>query len=59
MGSVVIGLASTAPAFSPAATIGWLALAVGNQSLAAMWVAFIPMAMVALAYRELNRVVPD
>ncbi|MCU0279413.1 MAG: APC family permease [Candidatus Nanopelagicales bacterium] len=57
--SVVIGLASTAPAFSLAATIGWLALAVGNQSLAVMWVAFIPMAMVALAYRELNRVIPD
>ncbi len=59
VGSVVIGLASTAPAFSLAATIGWLALAVGNQSLAVMWVAFIPMAMVALAYRELNRVIPD
>jgi amino acid transporter len=57
--SVVIGLASTAPAFSLAATIGWLAIAVGNQSLAVMWVAFIPMAMVALAYRELNRVIPD
>jgi amino acid transporter len=57
--SVVIGLASTAPAFSLAATIGWLALAVGNQSLAVLWVAFIPMAMVAVAYRELNRVIPD
>ncbi|MCB0899541.1 MAG: APC family permease [Actinobacteria bacterium] len=57
--SVIIGLASTAPAFSLAATIGWLAIAVGNQSLAVMWVAFIPMAMVALAYRELNRVIPD
>ncbi len=59
MSSVVIGLASTAPAFSLAATIGWLALAVGNQTLAVMWVAFIPMAMVAVAYRELNRVIPD
>ncbi len=57
--SVIIGLASTAPAFSLAATIGWLALAVGNQSVAVLWVSFIPMAMVALAYRELNRVIPD
>ncbi|MEI2784227.1 MAG: APC family permease [Candidatus Nanopelagicales bacterium] len=57
--SVIIGLASTAPAFSLAATIGWLAIAVGNQSVAVLWVSFIPMAMVALAYRELNRVIPD
>ncbi len=57
--SVIIGLASTAPAFSLAAPIGWLAIAVGNQSVAVLWVSFIPMAMVALAYRELNRVIPD
>jgi amino acid transporter len=57
--SVIIGLASTAPAFSLAATIGWLAVETGNQSLSVILIAFIPMAMVAFAYRELNRVIPD
>lgn len=57
--SVTIGLNSTAPAFSLAATLGWLVAAVGNQSPALMLVAFIPMAFTAVAYRELNRVIPD
>ena len=57
--SVTIGLASTAPAFSLAATLGWLAFAVGNQSPAIILLAFVPMAFTAVAYRELNRVIPD
>jgi amino acid transporter len=57
--SVVIGLASTAPAYSLAATLGYLILEVGEFSAASILVAFIPMLFTAFAYRELNRAVPD
>jgi amino acid transporter len=57
--SIVIGLASTAPAYSLAATIGFLVIAVGIHAPAAMILAFIPMLLTAYAYRELNRAVPD
>jgi amino acid transporter len=57
--SVVIGLASTAPAYSLAATLGYLILEVGQFSAASILVAFIPMLFTAFAYRELNRAVPD
>ncbi len=57
--SVVIGLASTAPAYSLAATIGFVVIAVGIYAPAAMALAFIPMLFTAYAYRELNRAVPD
>ena len=58
-GSTVIGLASTAPVYSLAATLGFVVLAVGAQAPIAFIVAFIPMFFVAFAYRELNRAVPD
>jgi amino acid transporter len=58
-GSTVIGLASTAPVYSLAATIGFVVLAVGAQAPIAMIVAFVPMFLTAYAYRELNRAVPD
>jgi amino acid transporter len=59
LGSVTIGLASTAPAYSLAATVGFIVLAVGVQAPAAMLLAFVPMWFTAVAYRELNREVPD
>ncbi len=58
-GSTVIGLASTAPVYSLAATLGFVVLAVGAQAPIALILAFIPMFFVAFAYRELNRAVPD
>src|SRR3954471_22784720 len=58
-GSTVIGLASTAPVYSLAATVGFVVLAVGGQAPIAMILAFIPMFLTAYAYRELNRAVPD
>ncbi|GAB3533981.1 APC family permease [Arthrobacter tecti] len=58
-GSVVIGLASTAPVYSLAATLGFVVLAVGAQAPIAFILAFIPMLFIAFAYRELNRDVPD
>jgi 4-hydroxybenzoate polyprenyltransferase len=59
MSSVVIGVASTAPAYSLAATLGAVALAVGLQSPAVIVLAFIPMLFIAVAYQQLNRVDPD
>lgn len=58
-GSTVIGLASTAPVYSLAATMGFVVLAVGAQAPIAMILAFIPMFLTAYAYRELNKAVPD
>ena len=57
--SVVIGVASTAPGYSLAASLGLVAAAVGFQSPAIMWVAFVPMLLVATSYFYLNRVDPD
>ena len=58
-GSTVIGLASTAPVYSLAATLGFVVLVVGEQAPIAFILAFVPMLLVAFAYRELNRAVPD
>jgi len=58
-GSTVIGLASTAPVYSLAATLGFVVLAVGAQAPIAFILAFIPMLLTAFAYQELNRAVPD
>lgn len=52
--SVVIGLASTAPAYSLAATLGIIVAAVGPQAPIVTMLAFIPMLLIAYAFRELN-----
>ena len=57
--SIVMGLASTAPAYSLAATLGFIVIAVGIQAPIAIILAFIPMLFTAIAYREMNRAVPD
>ncbi len=57
--ATVIGVASTAPAYSLAATIGLTAAVVGLFSPAIVLVAFIPMLFAASAYYFLNRVDPD
>ena len=60
MSSVVIGMASTAPAFSLAAALGWVVLSgVGVKAPGIMLLAFIPMFFISIAYKELNRVEPD
>ena len=58
-GSTVIGLASTAPVYSLAATLGFVVLTVGEQAPIAFIIAFVPMLLIAFAYRELNHDVPD
>jgi amino acid transporter len=59
--NVVIGVASTAPGYSLAATLGFVtAIAgIGTGSPAVMLVAFVPMILIALAYNYLNRADPD
>ena len=57
--SVVIGVASTAPGYSLAASLGLVVAAVGLASPAIMWISFVPMLLVATAYYYLNRVDPD
>ena len=57
--SVVIGLASTAPGYSLAATLGLVVAAVGFQAPAVLWVAFVPMLCIASAYLYMNRIDPD
>jgi amino acid transporter len=59
--SVVIGVASTAPGYSLAAVLGLVVAVegVGVQAPAIFLVAFIPMLLVATAYKYLNKADPD
>ncbi len=57
--NVVIGVASTAPAYSLAVSLGVVAAAVGLASPAIMWLAFLPMLAIAISYYYLNRANPD
>jgi amino acid transporter len=59
--NVVIAVASTAPAYSLAATLGFIVLVpgIGLQGPAVLLVSFIPMLFIAAAYRYMNRADPD
>jgi amino acid transporter len=62
--SVVMGVASTAPAYSLAASLGFIvasggALLAGVKAPGIVLLAFIPMYLIAVAYQELNRAEPD
>jgi amino acid transporter len=59
VGNIVIGLAAVAPAYSLAATLGFVVFAVQEKAPAMFLVAFVPMLLVAFAYRELSRDTPD
>jgi len=59
LGNVIIGLSAVAPAYSLAATLGFVVAAVQTKAPAMFVLAFIPMLLVALAYRELSRDTPD
>lgn len=58
-GTLAIGLASVAPAYSLAATLGYVVIETGTLAPVAVILGFIPMLLTAYAYRELNRVIPD
>ncbi len=55
----MIGVASTAPAYSLAATLGLIAVAVGLISPLVVLLAFIPMLFISIGYSELNKADPD
>jgi len=57
--NVVIGVASTAPAYSLAVSLGLVAAAVGLASPAVIWISFLPMLAIAIGYYYLNRAEPD
>jgi amino acid transporter len=57
--TTIVGVASTAPAYSIAASLGFVTLAVGAKAPAVMWMAFIPMACIASSFFYLNRADPD
>ncbi len=57
--STVVGVASTAPAYSLAATLGFVVAAIGLQAPVITIVAFIPMLFIAYGYKELNNADPD
>ena len=59
MTATVIGVASTAPGYSLAATLGFITAYVGLRSPAIMWIAFVPMGCIAAAFFYLNRADPD
>ena len=65
VGSVVVGIASTAPAYSLAASLGYVVITtngdgiVGVKAPLIMVLAFIPMYCIAVAYAELNKAEPD
>lgn len=56
---VALGLAATAPAYSVAVTLGYVADAVGVHTPAAFLVGFLPILFTAFAFRDLNRRMPD
>ena len=61
LSNLVIGVASTAPAYSLAATLGFIVAvgAIGAHAPAVMIVAFIPMLLIAAGYYWMNRADPD
>ncbi|HKG40014.1 MAG TPA: APC family permease [Conexibacter sp.] len=61
LSNLVIGVASTAPAYSLAATLGFIVAVagVGTHAPAVLLVSFVPMLFIATAYRYLNKADPD
>src|ERR1700753_4080274 len=57
--SIVMGVASTAPAYSLAATLGFIVAAVGLGSPIVAVLAFVPMLLTSIGYSELNKADPD
>ncbi|GAA1816811.1 APC family permease [Planosporangium flavigriseum] len=59
LSTVVIGVASAAPGYSLAATMGYIADSVGTKGPIIMLLAFVPMLFISYAYKALNSVDPD
>jgi amino acid transporter len=61
MSNLVIGVASTAPAYSLAATLGFIVATqgIGVHAPAVLLVSFVPILFVSFGYRYLNKADPD
>ncbi len=61
LSNLVIGVASTAPAYSLAATLGFIVAVpgMGLHAPAVLLVSFIPILLIAFGYKYLNRADPD
>ncbi|MGH2974782.1 MAG: APC family permease [Solirubrobacterales bacterium] len=61
LSNLVIGIASTAPGYSLAATLGFVVAVagVGLHAPAVLIVSFIPMLLIAAAYNYMNKADPD
>jgi amino acid transporter len=65
LSSIVVGMASTAPAYSLAASLGFVVATtngdgiIGVKAPAIMLLAFVPMLLIAISYSELNKAEPD
>ncbi|BDX33983.1 putative amino acid permease [Mycobacterium antarcticum] len=60
LSSVVVGMASTAPAYSLAAVLGLIvASGAGVKAASIVLLAFVPIYLIAVAYQELNKAEPD
>jgi amino acid transporter len=57
--STVVGVASTAPAYSLAATLGFVVALIGVKAPIVTILAFVPMLLISFAYKELNKADPD
>src|SRR6185503_13297598 len=59
--NLVIGVASTAPGYSLAATLGFIVAveSMGTKAPAIMIISFVPMLLIAAGYYWLNRADPD
>jgi amino acid transporter len=57
--SVVMGVASTAPAYSLAATLGFVVAFVGLGAPVVALLAFVPILLTSIGYSELNKADPD
>ena len=57
--ALVIGLASTSPAYSLAAILGALVALTGVNAPGVLLASFLPMLLIAAAFAALNRVDPD
>ena len=57
--TTVMGVASTAPAYSLAATLGFIVVVVGLGAPIVAVLAFIPIFLTSIGYSELNKADPD
>ena len=57
--TTVMGVASTAPAYSLAATLGFIVAVVGTGAPVVALLAFVPIFLTSIGYSELNKADPD